>query len=100
MEPLYIKHTFGSAIYFLIIGRCSFFWRLKVHCSIGKSSFGGKKFCLFINFEYCVLNIIQIVLYWGFRLYCPLLSRAGATGPVGPVLARPIFVRKRGRDKL
>ena len=26
--------------------------------------------------------------------------RAGATGPVGPVLAGPIFVRKRGRDKL
>ena len=26
--------------------------------------------------------------------------RAGATGQVGPVLAGPIFMRKRGRDKL
>ena len=25
---------------------------------------------------------------------------AGATGPVGPVLAGPIFVRKGGRDEL
>ena len=29
-----------------------------------------------------------------------ILSRAGATGTVGPVLAGPIFVKKRGRDKL
>ena len=28
------------------------------------------------------------------------ILRAGATGPVGPVLAGPIFVRKRGRVKL
>ena len=30
----------------------------------------------------------------------PNSYRAGATGPVGPVLAGPIFVRKRGRVKL
>ena len=31
---------------------------------------------------------------------CMCRTRAGATGTVGPVLAGPIFVRKRGRDKL
>ena len=28
------------------------------------------------------------------------VCKAGATGPVGPVLAEPIFVRKRGRNML
>ena len=31
---------------------------------------------------------------------CHMYNRAGATGTVRPVLAGPIFVRKRGRDKL
>ena len=39
---------------------------------------------------------------WGFYVACciKLSYRVGATGTVGPVLAGPIFVRKRGRDKL
>ena len=42
---------------------------------------------------------MQLLLGRKLKLYIPMvfgIARAGATGPVGPVLAGPIFVRKRG----